>query len=226
MKIKHANYIIVFTGIILVVAGLAIRGFQKKNDKKNHLAKAPATAAGKTKRANDIENFRATITLKNEVSNARAKSKGLNYAYGVEDFKPSLPANAGERPRARDKVDGLTLTCFDDCRTQILAKRRAVERFERAYGPAETHRGDVRLGKKNVAELKENTRIVGNLYISNLNNVRIPCGFSVSGNIYVRNSKNVRFMGDNLIDGSVFLKGASSIRALPGGVILTGQIFI
>jgi hypothetical protein len=210
----------VFTGIILIILGLAIRKFYDKKSYKRQSVRVKITYPG-----NDVRNFQATEILRPEVKNVRTKSVGVNYTFGHRGY-PSLPTDAGLKPAPKSELDGLTLTCFDECDTQVFAKERAKAIFLQLHAPEKTLRGDVRLNKRNVEELAPNTRIVGNLYISNLNQIKLPCGFSVSGNIYIKNSKGVRFMGNNLVEGSIFLKGKSSMRALPESVILTGQVFI
>ena len=87
-------------------------------------------------------------------------------------------------------------------------------------------RGNVEITKGQLDALKPNTKIVGNLYIRNVNFLRIPENFIVEGDVYIVDSEGVTFVGDSRVNGQVYVYGKSSIKSVPSSVKITGQIFV
>ena len=108
----------------------------------------------------------------------------------------------------------------------VTTKSSSVFKPKKKAKKIKVIRGNVIFEKGNLSFLKSNTKIVGDLYIKNVNFIKIPKNFQVEGNIYLVNSDGLTFMGDNFIDGHIYLSGKSSIRAFPKSVKMTGQIFI
>ena len=87
-------------------------------------------------------------------------------------------------------------------------------------------RGNLYLSKGNLEYLKPNTDIVGDVYINNIDRLKIPYNVRIAGNIYLNNSKGLTFVGNNIVTGHIFVEGVSSIKTLPESSFIKGQIFI
>ena len=219
MNTEQKRYILVFTGLFLIIIGglLYIKSLKKSPVyQKKEVIKAYIKANKKEK----IENIFVPYN----------KPTKLNFVYdeGI-DFKRSVSLNAGLKKYDGDKnISDLKVLCNGkNCSRQVLtSKDTAVFKPKKKSKKITVVNGDVVFKKGNLAHLKSNTKIVGDLYIKDINFIKIPKNFQVEGNVYLINSDGLTFMGDNFIDGHIYLSGKSSIRAFPKSVKMTGQIFI
>ncbi|MDR1476821.1 MAG: hypothetical protein LBI17_01685, partial [Rickettsiales bacterium] len=218
MDKKKKRHVVVFTGIILVIAGIVLYAFSLPKEsvtKSKDVITTAVTIEKSVRRSNNIENFSAESLPKPEVSNFRYKSQPLNFVYEGKNVD-RIPHYIGTKRPGSD-LDGLRIVCSGkQCERQLITAKSAKARKPRKPAPAtEVVRGDVVFAKDSLKYLKSNVRIVGNLYIEGVDFIRIPKDFMVVGNVYITDSEGVTFMGRSLIDGNIFVRGRSSMRALP-----------
>ena len=217
MNTEQKRYVLVFTGLFLMILGglLFIKADMKKA-KKNKKSNVLAYMIGSKEES--PENIFVPC----------ARPTKLNFVYdeGVE-FKREIPLNAGLREYKDTSLDDVTVFCNGrNCEKQIVGKNNVdVLMYKKAPKPKVFY-GNVMFSKGNLKYLKSGMKIVGDLYIKNLNFIRIPKGFKVVGNVYIENSDGVNFLGNNFVDGHIFLSGKSSLKALPKSFKMTGQIFM
>lgn len=213
------NYRVVFGGIFLVILGSFLY----------FIAPSKKPVKLKSKAINFVKTKRQDVKVIEVVVCDSRDGLPLNFVYDAPDeYKRQIPWDLGMKHYIED-LDGLRIVCASqNCDKQVLTTKYAkVQKLKDTTKVSVTFiDGDVELSKNNLEYLKSNIRIVGDLYIRDINFLKIPKNFSVIGNVYVINSEGLTFMGDNLIDGHIFLRGYGSIKALPNNVKLTGQIFI
>jgi hypothetical protein len=232
MDKKKKRYLIVFTGIILIIAGIVLYAFSLPKEsvtKSKDVITTTVTIERTTRRSrrdNNIENFRAESLPKPEVVNFRYKSQPLNFVYDKKSENP-IPHYIGTKRPSSD-LDGLRIVCSGkECERQLItAKSAKVSKPCKPAPKIEVVRSDVVFAKDSLKYLKSNVRIMGNLYIEGVDFIRIPKDFMVVGDVYITDSEGVTFTGRSFIGGNIFVRGRSSMRALPHDVKMTGQIFI
>lgn len=216
----NKRYFIVFTGLFLILLGFFIYFIDssKQNRKKTVVLTKPASyTAVQTK----------SVKVVKVVKKEKPKGLPVNYVYEIPNFKRSIPHDLGMK-RFIESLDNFQIICSGkNCKRQVLTGKGAkttcgIKRKIRFN----VVNGDVVFSKNSLQYLRSYTKVVGDLYIKDIDFLQIPHNFYVIGNVYVINSNGVTFMGKNFIDGHIFVKGKSSIRALPYDVTLTGQIFI
>ena len=213
MDIKKKRYYIVFTGLFLVILGMliyALRPVKKIKKESNVLTKVSAVKTVKVVKAE------------------KAKGLPLNFVYDVpSDYKRTIPHYVGMKRHIED-MDNMQIVCNGkNCKRQVLKTSKVkVYHTKKAKKTLSVVNGNVVFSKNNLKYLKSDVKIIGDLYIKDINFLKIPDNFIVLGNIYLINSEGLTFMGKTYIDGHIFVKGKSSVRALPYNVKLTGQIFI
>ncbi|MDR2098730.1 MAG: hypothetical protein LBO78_01750 [Rickettsiales bacterium] len=230
MDTNKKRYKLVFTGIFLVIIGGLIYYCSTRKGCQNSESAKGESYLIRVRRGNNIEDFRAESLPRPEVRNFRYKSQPLNFVYEAEEFEPSIPHDIGlKRGFDYSDLDGLKVVCGSKmCDKQVLTAKSA--KTIRASKPkpekVKVVNGSVLFSKDSLKYLQSNVRVMGDLYIRDIDFLKIPKNFSVMGNVYITNSEGVTFMGGNFIDGHIFVRGKSSVRALPYNVKLTGQIFI
>ena len=216
----NKRYYIVFTGLFLILIGFFVyfMDSSKPSVKQITVSTKPNSYS-----------LKATKSLKvvKVVQNEKPKGLPVNYVYEIPNFKRSIPYSLGMK-RFREELDNFQIICSGkNCNRQVLtgvnAKTDCGKKVRRKFNVVN---GDVVFSKNDLRYLNSYTKIVGDLYIKDIDFIKIPKNFYVIGNVYVVNSNGVTFMGKNFIDGHIIVKGKSSIRALPYDVKLTGQIFI
>ena len=219
MSIEQKRYLTVFTGFILVILGglLYMQSLQKSSKFQEKQAVKAFIKANQRKK---VENVFVPYS----------RPTKLNFVYddGIE-FKRSVSLQAGLKKFVGDKhINDWKVVCNGkNCSRQVLtSKATNVLKSVKNDKKVKVIRHNVVFSKGKLDLLKSNTKIIGDVYIKNINFIRIPKNFKVEGNIYVINSNAITFMGDNLIDGHIYLSGKSSIRAFPKSVKMTGQIFM
>ncbi|MBD5398904.1 hypothetical protein HDR60_05390 [bacterium] len=218
MNMDNKKYYIVFTGLFLIFVGFFVYFIDssKKVENKTVSLTKPVSYS--------VE----TVKVVKVVQAEKPKGLPLNYVYEIPNFERSIPYYLGTK-RFIEELDNFQIICSGkNCNRQILTGKNATTSNcnRKNNVKIKVVRGDVTFSKNNLKYLKSNTKIVGDLYIRDINFLKIPKNFAVIGNVYVINSDGLTFMGKNFIDGHIFVKGKSSIRALPYDVKLTGQIFI
>jgi hypothetical protein len=234
MSTKKKRYTLVFAGIFLIALGGLIYYFsplKKRSAADNaYNDSQDVSILVRVKRGNNIEEFRARPIFKSGARNVRYKSQPLDFVYEVPGFEPSIPHDAGlKRHYDSSDLDGLKIVCGSKaCGKQVLTTKSAKSFRDPRLVPAKVKvvKGDVMFSKDSLRYLEKNVKVLGDLYIRNIDFLKIPKNFSVMGNIYITNSEGVTFMGGNFVDGHIFVRGKSSLRALPYDVKLSGQIFI
>ena len=218
MNTEQKRYLLVFTGLFLMILGglLYIKTYKKsaKEIKKNQI-RAYIIANKEDKPENIFVPF--------------DRPTKVNFVYDDAPFKRDIPISAGLKEYRNDKyLNNAKIVCNGkNCRRQALVSKNAkVVKIRKAGKSVNVIDGNVLLSKNNLKKLKSNTRINGDLYIKDINFLRIPKDFCVVGNVYVINSQGLTFMGNNFIDGHIFVSGKSSLRAFPKNVKITGQIFM
>jgi hypothetical protein len=271
------KYLIVFCGLFLIIAGVAIR-FLTRDSKMASIAaietgvsSAPGKAAGG--KGTQISSVIADKVLAIKVSAPKYKTTlGVRYAY-----EGDIPAPE-PRPKAKDKLDGKKISCHGlDCgkpRSPQAEARREAKVEAKAYanakardsaraaraafakaarksaivasssvsvsaapdGPApipskicgncKWKKGSVVVTKKTVGDLKCNGVILGDLYIANIDGLKLPENMVVMGSVYVYNSTRLSFGPKSYVRGNIFVRGRSSIKTLSSGTLLGGQIFV
>lgn len=213
----NKRHYIVFTGLFLIFIGFFVYFIDS--------SKRVVKTVQSTKPVSySVETMKVVKVVHTE------KPKGLpvNFVYEIPNFERSIPYYLGTKRFIND-LDNFQIICNGaNCKRQVLTGKNAgtFNCNNKNKVRVKVVRGDVTFSKNDLKYLKSNTKIIGNLYIRDINFLKIPTNFTVIGNIYVINSDGLTFMGKNFIDGHIFVKGKSSIRALPYDVKLTGQIFI
>ncbi|MDR3126183.1 MAG: hypothetical protein LBT92_00955 [Rickettsiales bacterium] len=277
------KYLIVFCGLFLIIAGVAIR-FLTRNSAKPDVAivpavvpSAPEKVAGK---GTQISAVTADKVLSIKVSAPKYKTTlGVHYAYEGEAAAPK------PRPKAKDKLDGTRISCAGlDCgrprspkaearleaNVRAKAKARDSARAARSAslkaakksatptpsatrassgvsvsvakgkaasaarpvlpsqicGNCKWKKGSVVITKNTVGELKCSGVILGDLYIANIDGLKLPEKMVVMGSVYVYNSVRLSFGPKSYVRGNIFVRGRSSIKTLSKGTLLGGQIFV
>lgn len=219
MNTEQKRYVFVFTGLFLIILGGLL--YMKSLKKSPVYQQKEAIKA--YIRANKVEKVENVF-----VPYDRPTKLNFVYDEGV-DFKRSVSLKAGLKKYLGDKhLSDLKVVCNGkNCSRQVVtSKDTAVFKPKKKPRKVNVVNGDVVFEKGNLSYLKSYTKIVGDLYIRDINFIKIPKHFQVEGNIYLINSDGLTFMGDNFIDGHIYLSGKSSIRAFPKSVKMTGQIFI
>ena len=219
MNNEQKRYVLVFTGLFLMIlGGLIYMKTYKKSAKE--VKKAEIRAYIATHKENKPENIFVPYP----------RPTKLNFVYdeGIE-FKRDIPLSAGLKKYTGDRyLSKSKILCNGkNCRKQVLtSKKTNVIKCKKSAKKTTVVRGDVLFTKGNLKYLKSDVRIEGDLYIKDINFVKIPKNFQVIGNIYLINSDGLSFLGNNFIDGHIFVSGKSSLRAFPKSLKMTGQIFI
>ncbi len=219
MNTEQKRYVLVFTGLFLMIlGGLIYMKTYKKSAKE--IKKAEVRAYIAAHKEDKPENIFVPYS----------RPTKLNYVYDEEIvFERSIPLSAGLKKFAGDRYlsESKLLCNGKNCRKQVLtSKKTKVVKYKKTAKKTTVVHGDVLFTKGNLKYLKSNVRIEGNLYIKDINFVKIPKNFQVIGNIYLINSDGLSFLGNNFIDGHIFVSGKSSVRAFPKSLKMTGQIFI
>ena len=245
MTNEQKRYIIVFTGLFLMVLGglLYLNSQNKKSNSANKKNKPNAELQILIKNAKKPENIFTPYPRPTKV----------NYIYGEDTkFMRTIPNSYGTISYSGDGyLNNLRLVCGGkNCPRQVIINKRTAKydiatlnrmianhkqvrvtkmmAKSTASQKVKTNviRGDVVITKGELSALKPNTKIVGNVYIKNINSLRIPHNFKVEGDMYVINSEGVTFVGDSRVNGQVYVYGKSSIKAVPSTVKISGQIFV
>lgn len=216
----NKRYYIVFTGLFLILIGFFVYFMDSSRKATKNVVTLTKPSSYKVK---------ATKSLKVVKVVQKEKPKGLpvNYVYEIPNFERSIPHYLGTKRFIND-LDNFQIICSGkNCKRQVLTGKNAKSNCgKKVRKTFKVVNGDVVFSKNDLRYLNSYTKIIGNLYIKDIDFIKIPKNFYVMGNVYVINSDGVTFMGKNFIDGHIFVKGKSSIRALPYDVKLTGQIFI
>ena len=219
---RNKKYYIVFTGLFLILLGFVIYFIDSSKKNKKAIVVLTKDASYAAYQAKSVKVVKV-------VQKEKSKPKGLpvNYVYEIPNFKRSIPHDLGMK-RFVEELDNFQIICNGkNCKRQVLTGKNATTNCGvKRKVKFNVVNGDVVFSKNDLRYLKSYTKIVGDLYIKDIDFLKIPQNFYVIGNVYVINSNGVTFMGKNFIDGHIFVKGKSSIRALPYDVTLTGQIFI
>ncbi len=220
MAMDKKTYNIVFTGILLIFLGFAIYFIVVPKSNKNEVKKNPVLTKVNT---NNVKNDTKEYVVKSE----KPKGLPLHFVYDVPvDYEKPLPHYVGTKCFV-EELDNFKIVCASaNCERQILTSVK-VEVIKCKPRVVKTLlRGDVLFTKGSLKYLKPNVRIIGDLYIKDIDFLEIPKNFDVIGDIYLINSDGLTFLGKNFIDGNIYVSGKSSIRALPYNLKMTGQIFI
>lgn len=219
MNTEQKRYVLVITGLFLMIlGGLVYMKTYKKSPKE--VKKAEIRAYIKANKVEKPENIFVPFNRPTKV----------NFVYddGIE-FKRSISVYDGLKAYSGDKKlnDYAVLCNGKNCRKQVVtSKKTGVVKCKKLAKKTTVVRGNVLFTKGNLKYLKSDVRIEGDLYIKNINFVKIPKNFQVIGNIYIINSEGLTFLGNNFIDGHIYVNGKSSLRAFPKSLKMTGQIFI
>ena len=231
MTKEQKRYIIVFTGLFLmIIGGLIFLNTKSKKDTTN-------TNSAKAELKILIENNKKEAKPEN-IFVAYPRPTKLNYIYDENTkFQRTISETRGTITYTGDKYLGnLQVVCGgSNCSRQVVTHKKAIvydiptmHRMlaKQAMPKPRTIRGNVVITKGKLDALKPNTKIIGNVYIKNINYIRIPKNFTVNGDIYVINSEGVTFIGNSRVNGQVYVYGKSSIKAIPSSVKISGQILI
>ena len=156
MNIQNKRYYVVFTGLFLILVGLFIYFL-------NPSKKVKKESAGLTK--SKLVSSKSVKKVKAE----KAKGLPVNFVYEVPNFKKTIPHNVGMKRHIED-MDKMQIVCNGkNCKRQVLTGANA-----KTYKCAKTKKqnvikGDVLFSKNSLKHLKSNTKIVGDLYIKNIN---------------------------------------------------------
>lgn len=219
MNTEQKRYVLVFTGLFLMIlGGFVYMKTYKKSAKE--VKKAEIRAYIKANKEDKPENIFVPF----------ARPTKVNFVYddGVE-FKRGISLSAGLKNYASDRyLNKAKLLCNGkNCRKQVLtSKKTNVVKFKKSSSKVKVISGNVLFTKGHLEYLKSNVRIEGDLYIKDINFVKIPKNFHVIGNIYLINSEALSFAGNNFVNGHIFVSGNSSLKAFPKTLKMTGQIFI
>ncbi len=218
MNTEQKRYLLVFIGLFLMIlGGIIYMKTYKKSEKeiKKDKIKVYIMANEKVKPENIFVPF--------------AKPTKVNFVYddGVE-FKRGIPLSLGMKSYTGDKIlNNSKLLCNGkDCRKQVLTSNKTKVVKHKKAEKYTIISGNVLFTKGHLEYLKSNVKIEGDLYIKDINFVKIPKNFHIIGNVYLINSDGLSFLGNNFIDGHIFLSGKSSVKAFPKTLKMTGQIFI
>lgn len=219
MAMDKRKYNIIFTGLFLFVLGFVIYFISVPKSKPKNLAKSTKVAKN---------NYKQIAQVQNNVKNEKPKGLPLHFVYDVpDDYERVVPNYVGTK-RFREDLDNFQIVCGSpNCDRQVLTSITVeIVNCKPHKNNITVLNGDVLFTKGSLKFLKPNVRVMGDLYIKDIDFLKIPNNFDVFGDIYVINSDGLTFMGKNFIDGNIFVKGKSSIRALPYDLKMTGQIFI
>ncbi len=219
MNTEQKRYVLVFTGLFLMIVGgiLFLKSLNRSAiDSEKFKVKAYIVANKVEKPENIFVPFN--------------RPTKLNYIYDEgKEFKRDIPMTMGLKKYVGDKyLDDYRIVCAGkNCSRQVLTSQESFVLKNKNISPKTLLvKGDIVFSKGHLDYLKSNTCILGDVYIKDIDFLKIPKNFKVLGNIYLVNADGVTFMGDNLVDGHIYLSGKSSVRAFPKSVKLTGQIFI
>ena len=219
MNTEQKRYVLVFTGLFFMILGgiIYMKSYRKSA---KEIKKSEVRAYIMANKEDKPENIFVPF----------ARPTKVNFVYddGVE-FKRGIPLSAGLKDYAGDTfLNSSKIVCNGkNCRKQVLtSKNTKVFKRKKEAKRLTVVSGNVLFTKGHLEYLKSNTRIEGDLYIKDINFLKIPKNFQVIGNVYVINSDGLSFLGNNFIDGHIFLSGKSSVRAFPKSLKMTGQVFI
>ncbi len=212
MNAEQKRYVIVFTGLLLIFLG-GILFLNKPSESEKTMIVKTISKVTEEKSSNQFVPYE--------------RPTKLNHTYYSE---LSISSDEGIKEYDGDKyMDEFRVVCSGkNCKKQILTSKNSFvfNKTSSHKKKVEVVKKDVVFSKGNLNHLKENVKIVGNLYVKDINFLKIPKNFKVIGNVYVINSEGLTFMGNNFIDGHIYVQGKGSIRAFPKTVRMTGQIFI
>ena len=167
MDIKKKRYYIVFTGLFLVILGMliyALRPVKKIKKESNVLTKVSAVKTVKVVKAE------------------KAKGLPLNFVYDVpSDYKRTIPHYVGMKRHIED-MDNMQIVCNGkNCKRQVLTTSKVkVYHTKKAKKTLSVVNGNVVFSKNNLKYLKSDVKIIGDLYIKDINFLKIPDNFSIS----------------------------------------------
>ena len=221
MNTEQKRYILVFTGIFLIILGGLIYLNSSKKTTVNDEKKAQILAFIETNKVERPEN----------IFKPCEKPSKLNFIYDEHlDFKRSIPLDAGMKSANMNKyLNNLKVVCSGkNCRNQVVTVKDTyvLKKTRTVAKKINVIEGNLEITAGHVKKIKSDTVVKGDLYIVGVNFLRVPKNFKVYGNIYLVDSEGLTFMGNNYIDGNIYLSGHSSIRAFPKTMKMTGQIFI
>ena len=156
------------------------------------------------------------------INNLRVVCGGPNCSRQVVTRKKSSGIRnwqVSKKSTMRETLYNMTRSYNGENNVHINTKKRTNKKVK-------VIRGNIEITKGKVEQLKPNTKIIGNLYIRNVNFLRIPENFIVDGDVYIIDSEGITFVGDSRVNGQIYVYGKSSIKSVPSSVKISGQIFV